>query len=72
MINVKEEMRDSNLYYELQGMDEEKRQLLWEILMEADFSDTNLMRELIYKFGSGIKNKDKFSRMLFVRLATLF
>ena len=66
------EKKKESLYYEIQGLDEEKRKLLWEILMEADFSDKNLMRDLIYEFGSGLRGTDKFGRMIFVRLASLF
>lgn len=60
------------MYFELCELGEEKSRLLWDILFEADMSDTAHMQELIYQFGSELKVNDRFGRRIFVRLASLF
>ena len=48
-----------------------QKELLWQILFEMDFSDSMEIEDRIYEFGSGLKDKDIFGRVIFMRLVTL-
>ena len=49
----------------------ERRRLLWEIFMEADWGDKERMEDMIYAYGSQLGSKDHLGRWLFVRMATM-
>jgi len=42
--------------------------LLWRILCDTEISDTELLRERIYEFGSLIKDDDHWGRDIFLCL----
>ena len=42
--------------------------LLWKILCETEISDTELLKERIYEFGSKIKDDDYWGREVFLCL----
>ena len=45
--------------------------LLWEIAMETDWNDSNLLEERIYRYGSFLGAGDRLGRLVFVRMAQL-
>lgn len=44
---------------------------LWKILFETEISETKLLEERIYEFGSYVKEKDYLGREVFVCLVAL-
>ena len=44
---------------------------LWRILFETDMSDTELLKDRIYEFGSNIKSQDYVGREVFLCLVAL-
>jgi hypothetical protein len=45
--------------------------LLWDILMETDLNDLNLLEEKIYLYGKSLSAKDSFGRIIFTRMAMI-
>jgi hypothetical protein len=43
--------------------------LLWDIMMETDLNDLNLLEEKIYLYGKSLSAKDLFGRIVFTRMA---
>lgn len=44
---------------------------LWQILFETEISDTELLKERIYEFGSNVKEIDYLGREVFLCLVAL-
>lgn len=45
--------------------------LLWEIFVETDLQDIELMEEKIYQYGSYLEEKDYLGRIIFMRMEYL-
>lgn len=45
--------------------------LLWEIFVEIDLQDIELMEEKIYQYGSYLEEKDYLGRIVFMRMEYL-
>lgn len=45
--------------------------LLWEIFVEIDLQDIELMEEKIYQYGSYLEEKDYLGRIIFMRMEYL-
>lgn len=71
-IFIEENEMAQKMYYDLCENGDRQGKLLWEILFEADVSDKAHLKDLVYEFGSLIKKKDGFERLVFIRLASLF
>ena len=69
---MNEELCMNEICEKIVDLDDNARIILKEILFEADITDSNRMKELVYSFGSKIRGDDKFGRMIFMRLAAVF
>lgn len=69
---MNEELCMNEICERIVELDDNARSILKEILFEADITDSNRMKELVYSFGSRIKGDDKFGRLIFIRLAAVF
>ena len=52
-------------------MPEERRRMLWDILMESDLDDYEQLEDKIYAYGSRLGAKDHLGRLLFVRMVLI-
>lgn len=55
----------------MQTVPRKRLELLWEIAVETDLNDLDLLEEKIYRYGSYLGTKDYLGRLLFVRMVFL-
>ena len=65
-----EGMRDRKAAF-LKECEDTKLALLWQILFETDITNTDVLKERIYRYGSNLKTQDYFGREVFLCLVAL-
>ena len=50
---------------------EDRRRMLWDIMMESDLDDYKKLEDKVYAYGSRLGAKDHLGRLLFVRMVLI-